>query len=179
MRRMLSVMFRMPSAEELAERAGAPLPEDEYLAEVVEVTIDKDNVSTYTGQKRDQLKVKFNILSFADGTELVDTDGNPLENYTLTTFIDPSKVGMKPQVSKARKFFTSAMGVAVGSAIELSGPEELIGKRLIIGTINKPAKENPNVLYTRAQDFKSIKKQRPERKPAPLVQAEDDGAVQF
>ena len=172
-------MFRMPSAEELAERAGAPLPEDEYLAEVVEVTIDKDNVSPYTGQKRDQLKVKFNILSFADGTELLDTDGNPLENYTLTTFIDPSKVGMKPQVSKARKFFTSAMGVAVGSAIELSGPEELIGKRLIIGTINKPAKENPNVLYTRAQDFKSIKKQRPERKPAPLVQAEDDGAVQF
>lgn len=169
-------MFRMPSAEELAERAGAPLPEDEYLAEVIEVTIDKDNINPYTQEKRDQLKVKLNILSFADGTELVDVDGNPLESYTLTTFIDPTKVGMKPQISKARKFFTSAMGVPTGSAIQLSGPEDLIGKRLIVGTLNKPSKDNPSVLYTRAQDFKSTKKQRPERRTStPLVQAEDEG----
>lgn len=168
-------MFKMPSAEELAERAGAPLPEDEYLAEVTEVTIDKDNVNPYTKEVRDQLKVKFNVISFADGSELVDLEGNPLDSYTLTTFIDPSKVGMKPQVSKARKFFTSAMGVPVGSAIEISGPDELIGKKLIIGTVNKPAKDNPSVQYTRAQDFKSVKKQRPERKaPAPLVQADDE-----
>lgn len=168
-------MFRMPSAEELAERAGAPLPEDEYLAEVTEVTIDKDNINPYTQEKRDQLKVKFNVISFADGTELVDTDGNPLDSYTLTTFIDPTKVGMKPQVSKARKFFTSVMGVPVGSSINISGPEELIGKRVIIGTLNKPSKDNPSVLYTRAQDFKPTKKQRPERKAStPLVQPDLD-----
>lgn len=168
-------MFRMPSAEELAERAGAPLPEDEYLAEVTEVTIDKDNVSPYTGEKRDQLKVKFTVISFADGSELVDNEGNALESYTLTAFIDPSKVGMKPQVSRARKFFTSVMGVPVGSAIDISGPEELIGKRLIIGTINKPAKDNPNVKYTRAQDYKPVKKQRPERKaPAPITPVTED-----
>lgn len=167
----------MPSAEELAERAGAPLPEDEYLAEVTQVEIDKDNINPYTKEKRDQLKVKFNVISFADGTELVDNDGNALEGYTLTSFIDPTKVGMKPQVSRARKFFTSVMGVPVGSAIDISGPEELIGKRVIIGTVNKPAKDNPSVLYTRIQDYKPVKKQRPERRaPAPLVQAdESDG----
>lgn len=167
-------MFNMPSAEELALRAGAPLPEDEYLAEVTEVTIDKDNISPYTKEKRDQLKVKFNVISFADGSELVDISGNPLESYTLTTFIDPSKVGMKPQISKARKFFTSALGVPVGAGINLSGPDDLIGKRLIIGTINKPSKDNPSVSYTRAQDFKPVKKQRPERRPTPLVQTEAD-----
>lgn len=177
----ITYLFKMPSAEELAERAGAPLPEDEYLAEVAEVTIDKDNTNPYTGEKRDQLKVKFNVISFADGTELVDNDGNALDSYALTAFIDPTKVGMKPQVSKARKFFTSAMGVPVASSIEISGPEELVGKKLIIGTINKPAKDNPQVLYTRAQDFKPVKKQRPERKaPQPLVNAtETEDEVAF
>lgn len=164
-------MFKMPSAEELAERAGAPLPEDEYLAEVTEITIDKDNVNPYTKEVRDQLKVKFNVISFADGSELVDNEGTPLDGYTLTAFIDPSKVGMKPVVSRARKFFTSVLGVPVGSAIDIAGPEELIGKKLIIGTINKPSKDNPSVVYTRAQDYKPVKKQRPERKPAPLIQA--------
>jgi hypothetical protein len=171
----------MPSAEELAERAGSPLPEDEYLAEVTEVTIDKDNVNPYTKEVRDQLKVKFTIHSFADGTELVDVEGKPLDSYTLTAFIDPSKVGMKPQVSRARKFFTAAMGVPVGSAIDISGPDELIGKRLVIGTINKPSKDNPNVSYTRAQDYKPIKKQRPVRQaPAPITpETEGDDEVAF
>lgn len=169
-------MFNMPSADELAARAGAPLPEDEYLAEVSEITIDKDNVSPYTGEKRDQLKVKFNILSFADGTELVDVDGNPLNAYTLTAFIDPTRVGMKPQPSRARKFFTAAMGLPLSSAISISGPEELIGKRLVIGTVNKPSKDNPTVKYTRANDYKGIKKERPARRPAQSLTpvAQDD-----
>lgn len=175
-------MFRMPSAEELAERAGSPLPEDEYLAEIAEVTIDKDNYNPYTKETRDQLKVKFKLHSFSDGTELVDINGKALNEYTLTAFIDPSKVGMKPQVSRARKFFTAAMGVPVGSAIDVSGPDELIGKTLIIGTINKPSKDNPQVLYTRAQDYKPVKKQRPARQaPAPITPATegDDEELAF
>lgn len=167
----------MPSAEQLAEGAAAPLPEDEYLAEVSEITIDKDNVSPFTGEKRDQLKVKFTIISFADDSELVDVEGNALDKYTLTAFIDPTKVGMKPQPSRARKFFTSILGVPIGSAISISGPEELLGKRLIIGTVNKPSKDNPSVLYTRAVDYKPTKKARPVRRsPAPLVQADESDA---
>ncbi len=167
-------MFKMPSEQELAERSGKPIPEDEYLAEVSEITIDKDNISPYTGEKRDQLKVKLSVISFADGSELVDVEGNPLDGYTITTFIDPSKVGMKPQVSRARKFFTSLLGVPVGSRIEISGPEELIGKQLIVGTLNKPAKDDPTTRYTRAQDYKPVKKLRPERKAsAPLTPVDD------
>lgn len=173
-------MFNMPSAEELALRAGVPIPEDEYLAEVTEITIDKDNVSPFTGEKRDQLKVKFTLLSFSDGSELVDTTGAPLETYVLTAFIDPTRVGMKPQPSRARKFFTAAMGVPLSSAIQLSGPEDLIGKRLIIGTVNKPGKDNPGSLYTRATDYKPIRKERPARRaPAPLVTDSTDDEVDF
>lgn len=172
-------MFRMPSAEELAERAGSPLPEDEYLAEISEITIEKDNLNPYTGEKRDQLKVKFTVISFADDTELVDVDGNPLKTYTLTAFIDPTRVGMKPQPSRARKFFTSALGVPLGSSISVSGPDELIGKRLIVGTVNKPSKDNPGVLYTRATDYKAVRKQRPVRRPAPVEEVADPDEVDF
>lgn len=154
-------MFKMPSEQELSERGGLPLPEDDYLAEVVEVTIDPDNVNPFPPYNtRDQLKVKFAIMSFADGSDLVDIDGNPVESFMLTSFIDPTRVGMKPQPSRARKFFAACMGVPLGSSIQIKGPEELIGKTLIVGTINKPGKE-VGQLWTRAADYRPVKRVRP------------------
>ena len=167
----------MPSGEELAKQKGdfQLLPEDEYVLEVKEIAINKDQRNPYNDEVRDTLTVKFAPIKFADGQELVDTEGNDVKDDKLVfDFIDPTKIGMKPQPSKARKFFTACLGVAVGSGFNIDDYGDLIGSR-VIGSIvvkNHPEKGDQNkVTSYRARPA------RPTRKAAPVEETETEDAA--
>ena len=139
----------MPSGEELAKQKGdfQLLPEDEYVFEFKSYDINKDQKNPYNDEVRDTLTVKLTPIKFADGSELVDTEGNDVKDDKLVfDFIDPTKIGMKPQPSKARKFFTACLGVPVGSGFDIDDYDDLLGARLI-GTVivkNHPEKGDQN-----------------------------------
>ena len=140
----------IPSETEYQESKGegfSLFPADDYILQVLSVTEQPNKVDifdkpaegqpqrTYTG-----LEVRFTIVSFANGDELVDEDGAEIHEARTPLFFDwfdPQRVGLKPQPAKARKFFAFSMGKELEDRIDLEWPE-LIGKRLIGGVIIKP-----------------------------------------
>jgi len=141
----------IPSEAEYQENRTSDFslfPPDDYILQVLSVTEQPGKVDifdkppagvpqrTYTG-----LEVRFTIVSFANGDELVDEDGAEVHEARTPLFFDwfdPERVGLKPQPAKARKFFAFAMGKELEDRIDIEDWAELVGKRLIGGVIVKP-----------------------------------------
>jgi hypothetical protein len=154
------------SAEELESLRGEfkLVPEEEYILEVREIEIQKDKTSQFNPTPHDEWLVRFTVISFGDGTPAYYEDGSEPEagqTIRLTTFIDPTKKGMVPRPSKARKFLTAALGLPTESRIELDSVEDLIGKRLIGRVIHK--KDGKGVVRDRLDDFRAISRRPPRR----------------
>lgn len=152
------------------------LPEDDYLVRVESYDFKKDAPDQYseTG-KRDYYIFKLRPVSFADGTELEDVDGNAVEDDKLLfAFIDPARTGFGPSgPSRARKFFAAALGVPATGEIRVSSMADLKGKELIASTtISKDGKNNKVV------DFRTHKttrrRSRTESEPAPVAAQTED-----
>lgn len=155
--------FRAPSAKEMAENSNFPLlPEDEYLATVMSYEFQPQKPNPF-GDPRDQYLFKVRLDTFADGSPLEDTDGKKMNgDFVLNSFIDHNRLGMIPQPSKARKFFAAILRQPVGDSIEIENfPEDLIGKTLLVATMNKPGKEGGE--FTRPADYRAIKIERKRR----------------
>ena len=116
------------------------MPEDDYLLEVKELSIKKDQPNPYdrteeypNGKPRDTAFVKFAVISFADGGPLVDKDDKPTSDRLFFDFLEIEKMGFsgagKP--SKARQFVAACLGQDPRLAIEFGDWQELVGKRLI------------------------------------------------
>ena len=176
--------FRMPSAKEMAENSNFPLlPEDEYLGTVTSYEFQPQKPNPF-GDPRDQYLFKVRLESFADGSPLEDTDGKEVKSeFVLNAFIDHNRLGMIPQPSKARKFFAALLRQPVGDSIEIENfPDDLVGKQLLVATMNKPGKEGGE--FTRPADYRAIKIER-KRKAAEAVEEKadvasvDDDEIQF
>lgn len=158
--------FRAPSAKEMAENSNFPLlPEDEYLATVLSYEFQPQKPNPF-GDPRDQYLFKVRLDSFADGSPLEDTDGKPVTSeFVLNSFIDHNRLGMIPQPSKARKFFAAILRQPVGDSIEIENfPDDLVGKQLLVATMNKPGKEGGE--FTRPADYRAVKIERKRRSAA-------------
>lgn len=163
----------LPSAEEYAERNTSGgggdftlLPPDDYIVEVKEIVIQKDQIDIYSKETpprvRDTLQVRCRVISFANGDSLVDENGDDVTDERLFfAFVDPTRVGLVPQPSFARKFFAAALGVGVESRIELEGYDDLLGKRMIAVAIIKPNQKG--VKKNKVVDFRPIRR-RPAKK---------------
>lgn len=166
------------SAEELESLRGSfkLLPEEEYVLEVAEIEVQPDKTSQWNTTPHDEWKVRFNVVSFSDGTPAYYEDGSEPEAGTqlrLTTFIDPTKKGMVPRPSKARKFLTAALGLPTEARIELSSIEDLIGKRLIGRVIHK--RDGKGVERDRLEDFRAQSRRPPKRQATrPTEEVEAD-----
>jgi hypothetical protein len=182
--------FRAKSAKEMAEDSDFPtLPDDEYLGTVTSYEFQPQKpVPWNPGELRDQYLFKIRLESFADGSPLEDTNGDALKSeFVLNAFIDHNRLGMIPVPSKARKFFAALMRQPIGDAIEIENfPDELVGKQLLVATMNKPGKEGGE--FTRPQDFRAVKIERKSRKgasltapaeEAPDATSEEDDDIQF
>lgn len=133
-------MPHIPSEEELESQRGperVPLGEDWYLLEVKEYQIKKrPNIYERTeehpeGVPADNMQVKFNVISFDNGTALYDKDGNDVSDRLAFDFIDIEKMGMKPKPSKARKFTAGCLGQPVAQALDFDSWDVLLGKRVV------------------------------------------------
>jgi hypothetical protein len=148
-----------PSEEELGKDRDYPvLAEDEYLATVLGVEVKKDVLNRFAKEgepaTHDMLVVKMETTAFANGDDLVDADGEELEQpVRFQAMLDPKKVGMIPQPSKTRKFMAAALGQPVGQQIKVSSWAELIGSKLIVSLRPKDGYNNPF-------DFRAVRKSR-------------------
>lgn len=165
----------MPSGEELA--AGGSkyknIPEDQYVLELVEVTVKENQRNPYNNEVRDTLTVKWRPIKFADGSPVVDVDGDDIpDDKYIWDFIDPTKVGMRPQPSRARKFFTSLLGLPVSAGFSVEDYQDLLGGRLI-GTVIIREASGDKPESNKVSDYRAMPK-RPSRRAAAPVESEDE-----
>ena len=133
------------------------LNEDFYILKVDSIEVQKDKTSQWQTTPHDEWKVRFEVISFQTGDPLYYQDGSEPDSdrpVYLTTFINPTKKGMVPRPSKARKFLTSALGLDVAARIELDSIEDLIGKRLVGRVIHKA--DGKGIARDRLEDFTPI-----------------------
>ena len=140
----------IPSENELAAGGGdfALMPEDLYVVEVIRRT-NKDGLALpdtvmqpnpYNkteefpgGKPRPVLNVALKAISFANGDELVDENGDvPNRDVLFFAFLDTEKVGLKPRPSNFRKFITAANGLKAEESVNIDSWDDLVGKRLIV-----------------------------------------------
>lgn len=140
----------IPSEEELQSQGGdfALMPEDLYIVEVIERT-DKNGLKTPdtveqpnpynkteefpNGKPRPVLNVALKAISFANGDELVDENGDvPQRDVLFFAFLDTTKVGLKPRPANFRKFITAAFGQKPEATVAFDDWADLVGKRLIV-----------------------------------------------
>lgn len=162
----------IPSEAEYAEqRDGSDFslfPADDYILEVKEVNIQKDKVDIFDKPKPGQpqrtydgLEVRFGIVSFANGDELVDEDGNDIpenRNPLFFDWFDPERVGLKPQPAKARKFFAYSTGVELEDRIDIEDFADLVGKRLIGVVVIKTNAQGTR--RNKVTDYRPIRRRR-------------------
>ena len=188
----------IPSEAEYEERAKTSgsdfslFPADDYILEVAEVNIQVGKVDIYDKPKPgepqrtyDGLEVRFRPISFANGDELVDEDGEEIPESRSPLFFDwfdPERVGLKPNIAKARKFFAYSTGVEVEDRIDIDDFQSLVGKRLIGTVVIKPNKAG--VKKNKITDYRPIRRHRrtakadsvatPEQKAEVFAASEDD-----
>lgn len=164
--------FRAPSAKEMAENSNFPLlPEDEYLGTVLSYEFQPQKPSPWNpAELRDQYLFKVRLESFADGSDLEDTEGKAITgDFVLNAFVDHNRLGMVPQPSRARKFLAALLQQPIGDAIEIENfPDDLLGKQLYVATQNKPGKEGGE--FTRPADYRPLKINRKRGSTAPATE---------
>lgn len=152
----------IPSEEELKSSGGdfALMPEDLYVVEVIERETKDGLVTPNTamqpnpfnkteefpgGKPRPVLQVAMKAISFANGDELVDENGDvPTRDVLFFSFLDTEKVGLKPRPSNYRKFITAALGQKPEASVNLDSWSDLVGKRLIVAIAHKDGKHKVN-----------------------------------
>jgi hypothetical protein len=147
---------------------------DEYRVEVESYTIESGDRTRnkYNPDGRERVWFRLGILNIEgdEEAEVTFTDGTPIDEETrLMFFFDPDHVGLKPVVSKSRKFLASALGIPVDQDIEAETLEELakslVGRELIVVCgLNKNTGKN------QIEDTRPVRR-RQRRERAPLVDA--------
>lgn len=144
--------FNVLSAEEYdAPRKDFPvLPENEYR-----VRIDSYQLYTPSAPTQYNPDMRSSYMIFLAPTEiegdpeepLVDTEGEAIDpEKRIVFFFDPDKMGLKPVVSKNRKFLAAALGQPVTQGFSAASPEaaldSVIGNELIVYVGVKNGKNN-------------------------------------
>lgn len=163
----------VPSADEYeAQRASGTsdfslFPSDDYVLEVQEINLQPNKVDIFHKPKEGEpqrtflgLEVRFRPISFANGDELVDEDGNEIpstRNPLFFDWFDTERVGLKPVPAKARKFFAFASGRELEDRIDIEDFQTLVGKRLI-GTVI--IKDKNGTKRNNITDYRLIRRRR-------------------
>jgi len=125
------------------------MPEDRYLVEIKEFKVENKPDTFNNGALRDVGACKLTVISFEDGSEVVDVDDVPQQDRLLFDYPEISRLGFSQggtMPSKGRQFLTAAFGLPPTEAIDFEDWQELVGKRLIaivkIKTNQKGVKQN-------------------------------------
>lgn len=162
----------IPSESEYAATGGGTdfslFPADDYIIEVSEINIQKDKLDIFDkpaeGKPQrtyDGLEVRFRPVSFANGDEVQDENGDDIpenRNPLFFDWFDPERVGLKPQPAKARKFFAAASGVELEDRIDIEDFQTLVGKRMLATVIIKT--NGAGKRANRITDYRLIRQRR-------------------
>ena len=171
----------IPSEEEVQSGGGdfALMPEDLYVVEVISRkvkdletpgTVMQANPYNKTeefpgGKPRPVLNVVMKAISFANGDELVDENGDvPKGDVLFFAFLDTEKVGLKPRPSNYRKFITASFGQKPEASVSFDDWADLVGKRLIVLIKHNNGKH-------KVDDYQPIRTRRRAAAPAPAAEA--------
>jgi hypothetical protein len=132
--------FHAPGADEFGEKKKFPLAvPDLYRVRVDDYEIISGVKTEFNKDGNDRVRFYLTPLGIDgdDEAELVDTEDKPLaDDKRFVFFFDPDHLGLKPQVSKSRKFLAAALGVPVEQPVNAKDLEEicdnLIGRELIV-----------------------------------------------
>lgn len=167
--------FRAPGANESTNTTFTPAEADEYRCRIVKYTVKSgdDTRSKYNPDGREVVWFYLEPLHIEGDEEadMVDTSGKPIaEDKTFLFFFDPYRLGLKPQVSRSRKFLASALGIPVDQPVEADSLDamcrDLIDREMVcVVEVNA---NNKNVIT----DTRPVRrKERRNRDRAPLVEA--------
>lgn len=132
----MSAAIYVPSADEYSgsNTDYGTLSEDEYRVRV-ESYKRVNRVSQFNPEGLETIDFILKPVGFADDEEapLSDENGNEINpDKHLIFFYDPNRLGVRPQISKSRKFLAAAMNIAADGPIALPGGyDELVGKEMI------------------------------------------------
>jgi hypothetical protein len=128
--------FRAGGADEFPQRIAAAA--ERYRLRIEEYQIVTLEPDKYNKTEREQIRflLDFVALDGDEEAEIVGTDGKPLDpERRVMFFFEPTKMGLKPQVSASRKFLAAALGVPVDQPVEYEEYEDLaddlVGRELI------------------------------------------------
>lgn len=132
--------FKVPSAEEYDQPKAkyGLLGEAEYKVKIDSYQRQENQIGQYNTDGHDTFRIYLKPLESVDDpdTDLVDVDGEVIdpEKY-VTFFFDPTKMGLKPQPSKSRKFLAAALQQPITQGFSAKSPEDaldqILGKELI------------------------------------------------
>jgi hypothetical protein len=155
--------FRAPGENEGGDTKYLPAAEDTYRVRVdrYEIKEGDDSRSKYNPEGKPRVRFYLEPL-FIEGDEealMVDTSDEELpEDKFFIMFFDPDHLGLKPVVSRSRKFLAAALRVPVEQPVEAASLEEfcdtLVDRELVVdvtvnGQYNNIADSRPVVTKTR------------------------------
>lgn len=147
--------FRAPGPDEYTGSKFKPAEAEEYRVSVDGYEIVSGKVTQYNPKGNDRVRFYLSPLNIEGDEEadMVDTDGVPLpEDKRFVFFFDPDHLGLKPVVSKSRKFLASALGVPNEQPVEADSLkslcDSLVGRELIVSVTVKG--EYNNIADSRA-----------------------------
>ena len=158
--------FRAPGEDEFTESQFLPAAADTYRVaiEKYEIKSGADTTNKYNPKGNPRVRFYLSPVEIDGDSEalMVDTADEELpEDKFFIFFFDPDHLGLKPVVSKSRKFLSAALGVPVEQPVEAPTLEAfcdtLIGRELICDvTINGQ--------YNNIADSRPIRKKTRQRK---------------
>lgn len=161
--------FRAPGEDEFTESAFLPAAEDTYRVRIVKYEIKKgaESANRFNPDGNPRVRFFLNPIQIEGDPEalMVDTADEELpEDKYFIFFFDPDHLGLKPVVSKSRKFLAAALSVPVEQPVEADTLEEfcdsLIDRELIVdvevkGQYNNITDSRPIRKKTRARKAKA------------------------
>jgi hypothetical protein len=119
--------FRAGGEDEFPDRI--PAAAEYYRLRVESYTFAKTKPNKFDPEgNKDEIRFLLDFVAIADDedADLLGTDGLPLrEDARVMFFFDPNRLGLKPQVSKNRRFLAAALGIPNEQPVEYESMEAM------------------------------------------------------
>lgn len=166
--------FRAPGEDEYTGTKYVPAQADSYVAKVESYAIlEGDDLPPSKYRKEGDVQIRFYMVPESiDGdpeAEMLDINDEPLEeDKQFIFFFDPKRMGIKPRLSRSRKFLANALNIPVEQPVEYDSYEEL-AEDMVGRTVVVEVTVNGN--YNNIVDTRPVRKRRARAEKGDLTAA--------
>lgn len=165
--------FRAPGPDEYTGTKYVPAQADSYVVKVDSYEIlEGDELPPSKWRKEDDVQIRFYLTpEGVDGdpeAEILDVEDQPIaEDKQFIFFFDPKRMGIKPRLSRSRKFLSSALNIPVEQPVEYESYEDL-AEDMIGRTLVAVVEVSGN--YNNVVDTRTIRRRRQRAEKGDLTQ---------